>query len=63
MIDEAKVNVIDKRLSTMIKNMDDCFSGMVGQGDACLKLMHNAETNTAKAYARCVLLVFACVGM
>lgn len=52
MVDEAKVNVIDKRLSAMVKSMDDRFSTMVGQGGSCLQLMRNAEMNTSKAYAR-----------
>lgn len=64
MVDEAKVNVIDKRLSAMVKSMDDRFSTMVGQGGSCLQLMRNAEMNTSKAYGRWVLvcdyLLFVC---
>lgn len=54
MCDEAHVNVIAKQLKVMVKSLDDRFSEMVGQGTACLKIMHAAEENSKKAYSRWV---------
>lgn len=52
MCQEAHVTVIDKQLNAMVKKLDDRFAEMVGQGTACLRLMHSAEMNSAKAYGR-----------
>lgn len=52
MCHEAHVTVIDRKLNAMVKKLDDRFAEMVGQGTACLRLMHSAETNSALAYAR-----------
>lgn len=52
--EEASVNVVQKRLKAMVKSLDDQFSEMVGQGTACLRLMHAAETNSGNAFARYV---------
>eukprot|EP00752_Nemacystus_decipiens_P005662 g5124.t1 len=49
---EAHVTVIDKQLNAMVKKLDDRFAEMVGQGTACLRLMHQAETNSTLAYTR-----------
>lgn len=52
MCHEAHVTVIDKQLNAMVKKLDDRFAEMVGQGTACLRLMHSAETNSTLAYSR-----------
>ncbi|CAN0210453.1 unnamed protein product, partial [Ectocarpus sp. 4 AP-2014] len=52
MCQEAHVTVIDKQLNAMVKKLDDRFAEMVGQGTACLRLMHSAEMNSVKAYGR-----------
>lgn len=54
MVDEAKVTVIEKKLNAMVQSLDDRFSAMVGQGTACLRLMHAAEANSKNAYTRYV---------
>lgn len=52
MCHEVHVTVIDKQLNAMVKKLDDRFADMVGQGTACLRLMHSAEANSSTAYAR-----------
>ncbi|CAB1111565.1 unnamed protein product [Ectocarpus sp. CCAP 1310/34] len=52
MCQEAHVTVIDNQLNAMVKKLDERFAEMVGQGTACLRLMHSAEMNSVKAYGR-----------